>query len=196
LAIVRELVRRHQDRLWAVALRTLGDPEDAADALQDALVNAFRRASSFRAESAVTTWLHRVVVNACLDRVRHSAARPSDPVPFDGTENPALVSAAGASGDPADRTPLRIDLQAALASLPAEQRVPLVLVDVEGYRVAEVAEMLDLPVGTIKSRCARARARLLPLLAHGESAPPGRNQQGDPHVPPAATTEPGGGDRR
>ncbi|MGH8824766.1 MAG: sigma factor, partial [Jiangellaceae bacterium] len=53
-----ELVRRHRDRLWAVALRTLGNPDDAADALQDALVNAFRRAGSFRAESAVTTWLH------------------------------------------------------------------------------------------------------------------------------------------
>ncbi|NDL57879.1 RNA polymerase sigma factor SigM [Phytoactinopolyspora mesophila] len=191
-----ELVRRHQDRLWAVALRTLGNPEDAADALQDALVNAFRRASSFRAESAVTTWLHRVVVNACLDRIRHTAARPSDPVAFDGTENPVLTAAAGAGGDPAEHAPLRLDLQAALASLPDEQRVPLVLVDVEGYRVAEVAEMLSLPVGTIKSRCARGRARLLPLLTQGESSQPRGNQADNPRVPPAATSEPGGGDRR
>ena len=71
------LVRRHRDRLWAVALRTLGNPEDAADAVQDALINAFRRASSFRGDASVTTWLHRIVVNACLDRIRLAASRPS-----------------------------------------------------------------------------------------------------------------------
>ena len=68
---------RHRDRLWAVAIRTLGDPEEAADALQDAMISAFRRASSFRGDSAVTTWLHRIVVNACLDRLRRRAARPA-----------------------------------------------------------------------------------------------------------------------
>src|SRR6266852_7822131 len=72
-----ELFRRHRDRLWAVALRTVCDPEEAADALQDAMVSAFRRAGEFRAESAVTTWLHRIVVNACLDRIRRRAARPA-----------------------------------------------------------------------------------------------------------------------
>src|SRR5579859_1324873 len=72
-----ELFRRHRDRLWAVALRTLGDPDDAADALQDAMISAFRRAGSFRGDSAVTTWLHRVVVNACLDHIRRQAARPA-----------------------------------------------------------------------------------------------------------------------
>ena len=68
-----ELVRRHRDRLWAVALRTLGDREEAADALQDALLSAFRGAHTFRGQSAVTTWLHRITVNACLDRVRKTA---------------------------------------------------------------------------------------------------------------------------
>src|ERR1700724_1029966 len=71
-----ELFRRHRDRLWAVALRTVCDPEEAADALQDAMVSAFRRAGDFRGESAVTTWLHRIVVNASLDRLRRGAARP------------------------------------------------------------------------------------------------------------------------
>ena len=152
-----ELVRRHRERLWAVALRTLGDPEDAADALQDALINAFRRAASFRAESAVTTWLHRIVVNACLDRVRHTAARPVTALSEE--ISPSAVP------DPGTQTVLRLDLEAALATLPDEQRVPLVLVDVEGYTVAEVAALLAIPVGTVKSRCARARARLLPLLS-------------------------------
>ena len=71
-----ELFRRHRDRLWAVALRTVCDPEEAADALQDAMISAFRRAGDFRGESAVTTWMHRIVVNACLDRLRRRAVRP------------------------------------------------------------------------------------------------------------------------
>ena len=74
-----ELFRRHRDRLWAVALRTMRDQEDAADALQDAMISAFRNAASFRAESQVTTWLHRIVVNACLDRMRRRQARPTVP---------------------------------------------------------------------------------------------------------------------
>ena len=69
------LIARHRDRLWAVALRTTGDPDEAADALQDALVSAFRRANQFRGESAVTTWLHRIVVNASLDRLRRRSIR-------------------------------------------------------------------------------------------------------------------------
>lgn len=79
-----ELVRRHRDRLWAVALRTLGDREEAADAVQDALVSAFRAAHTFRGQSAVTTWLHRITVNACLDRARKTASRRTSPV--DDTE--------------------------------------------------------------------------------------------------------------
>src|SRR3954463_1134901 len=75
-----ELVRRHRDRLWAVALRTLGDREEAADALQEALLSAFRRADGFRGDSAVTTWLHRIVVTACLDRIRRRTARPTTPL--------------------------------------------------------------------------------------------------------------------
>jgi RNA polymerase sigma-70 factor, ECF subfamily len=160
-----EIVRRHRDRLWAVAIRTLGNPEDAADALQDALVNAFRRAGSFRAESAVTTWLHRIVVNACIDRVRRTAARPAVVLADD-------FDVASPAHDPGTQTALRLDVEAALATLPDEQRVPLVLVDMEGYPVSEVADMLGCPVGTVKSRCARARARLLPLLtSHGSRAP-------------------------
>ncbi|HEU0213368.1 MAG TPA: RNA polymerase sigma factor SigM [Jiangellaceae bacterium] len=181
-----ELVRRHRDRLWAVAVRTLGNPDDAADALQDAFVNAFRRAATFRAESAVTTWLHRIVVNACLDQVRRTAARPVVALTED-----ADVSSPGP--DPGTQTALRLDVEAALATLPTEQRVPLVLVDMEGYPVNEVAEMLGCPVGTVKSRCARARARLLPLLtSHGSE----ESERGNPvpplDVPSTSASGPGG----
>jgi RNA polymerase sigma-70 factor (ECF subfamily) len=150
-----ELVRRHRDRLWAVALRTLGDREEAADALQDALLSAFRSASGFRGESAVTTWLHRIVVNACLDRVRRRQARPTVPLPeTDVTPAPAT-----------DRD-TAMDVRQALQQLPAEQRAALVLVDVQGYAVAEAAVILGVAEGTIKSRCARGRARLALLLGH------------------------------
>jgi RNA polymerase sigma-70 factor, ECF subfamily len=178
-----ELVRRHRDRLWAVALRTLGDPEEAADALQDALLSAYRRAATFRGEARVTTWLHRVVVNACLDRMRRRAARPSVALPErpDGgldDRDPALrVDVA----DPVEARETALEVAAALARLPAEQRAALVLVDMEGYSVAEVAAILGCAEGTVKSRCARGRARLLPLLGHLGS---GRNLSPAPGVPP------------
>ncbi len=150
-----ELVRRHRDRLWAVALRTLGDREDAADALQEALISAYRSAHRFRGDAAVTTWLHRIVVNACLDRVRRRAARPT--VPLVDTE-PSPVA-------PVD-SDTALDVRAALARLPVEQRAALVLVDVQGYSVAEAAVILDVAEGTVKSRCARGRARLAALLGY------------------------------
>jgi RNA polymerase sigma-70 factor (ECF subfamily) len=168
-----ELVRRHRDRLWAVALRTLGDREEAADAVQDALVSAFRSADKFRGDAAVTTWLHRIVVNACLDRVRRRQARPTVPLPETDSGAFALRSHA-----PAPDPDTALTVQAALAELPADQRIALVLLDMEGYSVAEIAAMLGVAEGTVKSRCARGRARLAVMLGHL------RNQATGPHVGP------------
>jgi RNA polymerase sigma-70 factor, ECF subfamily len=154
-----EIVRLHRDRLWAVALRTLGDPDEAADALQDALISAMRHAASFRGDSMLSTWLHRIVVNACLDRLRRRAARPTVALPDDDHVPAALRD------EYADRD-VAADVHAALATLPYEQRAAIVLVDIEGYPVGDVAAMLDVPTGTVKSRCARGRAKLVPLLAH------------------------------
>ncbi len=174
-----ELFARHRDRLWAVALRTTGDREDAADALQDALISAYRRADSFRGESAVTTWLHRIVVNACLDRLRRRKVRAAEPLPEDleghasrgsllGTRDPHASEsdpeARALAGERRDR------VLAALDTLPADQKAALVLVDLEGYPVQEAAEILEVPVGTVKSRCSRGRARLAVLLS--DLAPP------------------------
>jgi RNA polymerase sigma-70 factor (ECF subfamily) len=165
-----DLVRRHRDRLWAVALRTLGDPEEAADAVQDALISAFRSAHTFRGDAAVTTWLHRIVVNACLDRIRRRQIRPT--VPLADQETEGLVGGVLAtSPDHAPEGDLRLDIAAALAQLPFEQRAALVLVDMQGYSVDDAARILDVAVGTIKSRCARGRARLLPYLAHLRPTP-------------------------
>jgi RNA polymerase sigma-70 factor (ECF subfamily) len=155
-----ELVHRHRDRLWAVALRTMNDREDAADALQDALLSAYRAAERFRGDSAVTTWLHRIVVNACLDRIRRQRARPTVPLPeVDTTVAPAP-----------DRD-TRLDVEAALGQLPVEQRAALVLVDVHGYAVSEAAGILGVAEGTIKSRCARGRAKLAVVLGYLRNPP-------------------------
>ncbi|MBO0830794.1 MAG: RNA polymerase sigma factor SigM [Actinobacteria bacterium] len=160
-----ELFQRHRDRLWAVAVRTLGDPEEAADALQDAMIAAFRRADSFRGDSAVTTWLHRIVVNAALDRMRRRAARPAASGQDESTLD-ALASTGRSAGDPAGSSDTSIDVRAALRTLVPDQQAALVLVDMLGYSVADAARVLGVSEGTVKSRAARGRARLLPRLAH------------------------------
>ncbi|MGW8883292.1 RNA polymerase sigma factor SigM [Streptomyces sp. NPDC055749] len=187
-----ELVRRHRDRLWAVALRTLGDREEAADAVQDALISAFRAAHTFRGQSAVTTWLHRITVNACLDRARKAASRKTAPVD-DADRLDQLLEPHESAEAPAERQDLHRELLAALAKLPVEQRAALVLVDMQGYPVAEAARILDVPTGTVKSRCARGRARLVPMLTHlrGDARDSGdhtvgRNRTQGTSVPPAS----------
>lgn len=159
-----EIYRRHRDRLWAVAMRTCGDREMAADAVQEAFIAAFRRAGSFRGESAVTTWLHRIVVNACLDRLRRT--RPTAELPeldlTDGRDEHSDVVT-------------RMAVHAALQQLPEGQRLALVLVDMHGVSVAEAAQILDCAEGTIKSRCARGRSALAAILGgdtEGTNSPP------------------------
>jgi RNA polymerase sigma-70 factor (ECF subfamily) len=174
-----ELVERHRDRLWAVALRTLGDPDDAADAVQDALVSAYRRAGGFRGEAAVTTWLHRIVVNACLDLARRRAARP--------TQALADADLLPDRHDPVVARETALTVLSALRQLPVDQAAAVVLVDVEGFPVAEAATILDVPVGTVKSRCARARARLAVLLGEIEAGDVARNDPSSPAVQPPAS---------
>ena len=168
-----ELVRRHKDRLWSVALRTVGDPEEASDALQDALISAYRRAETFRGDSAVTTWLHRIVVNAALDRMRRRAVRPWVPLPHEGDSegvgDRSQLADRRALTDPYDAIAARelsLEIEQALATLPHDQRAAIVLVDIEGWSVDEAAGMLQCPSGTVKSRCFRGRAKLAQTLAH------------------------------
>jgi RNA polymerase sigma-70 factor (ECF subfamily) len=176
------LFSRHRERLWAVAVRTLGDPDDAGDALQDAMISAFRRAGSFRGESAVTTWLHRIVMNACLDLLRRRAARPATSLEADAMDALALTSRGPA---PAADSDTALDVTAALRTLPPDQRAALVLVDMLGYPVAEAAKVLGTSEGTVKSRCSRGRARLLPRLAHLRGSPAAAQAAGVAPAPPA-----------
>lgn len=173
------LVSRHQDRLWAVAVRTTGNPDDAADALQDALLSVFRSLGSYRGEARVTTWLHRIVVNACLDRMRRDVRRPT--VPLSAETTPVDLD------DRLSQRETALDIEAALRLLPVEQRLALVLVDVEGFSVEDAATVLGVPAGTVKSRCFRARARLAVQLGHL------RNRPAPPTVPPPGTVSRAGG---
>ena len=154
-----ELFRRHKDRMWGVALRTCGNPDLAADAVQDAFLSAFRRSDSYRGEAAVTTWLHRITVNACLDRLRR--IKPTSELPeFDLTDGADAPRDVG----------IRLTVQEALAQLPEQQRAALVLVDMYAVPVAEAAQILEVAEGTVKSRCFRGRAALAQILA--EKDPP------------------------
>jgi RNA polymerase sigma-70 factor, ECF subfamily len=168
------LFKRHSGRLWAVALRIACDPDDAADALQEAMISAFRRAADFRGESAVTTWLHRIVVNASLDLLRRRSARS---VSWSGDPDELPVPETRHGVDSAAGIDSRLDVDAALRVLPPPQRAALVLVDMLGYSVSDAAEVLGVSEGTVKSRCARGRAKLLPYLSHlRANNPAGRNQ--------------------
>jgi RNA polymerase sigma-70 factor, ECF subfamily len=179
------LVRRHRDRLWAVALRTMRDREEAADALQDALLSAFRNAGGYRGDAAVTTWLHRVVVNACLDRMRRRAVRAAVPLGETDVAAPADEHAALES---------RLDVQAALARLPEAQRVAIVLVDLQELSVSEAAAVLGVAEGTVKSRCSRGRVALGRLL-RGEDPASGGGAGGNlPVAPRVAPADPPGAD--
>jgi RNA polymerase sigma-70 factor (ECF subfamily) len=192
------LFLRHKDRLWPVALRIVCDPDDAADALQDAMISAFRRAGDFRGDSAVTTWLHRIVVNASLDLLRRKASTRSvswsgDPdelaVPEPRTDGPGAAGTAVRAGR-ADVIDTRLDVDAALRALPPPQRAALVLVDMLGYPVADAAVILGISEGTVKSRCARGRARLVPYLSHLRANYPVKGNQ---PLADGVSSEQGGG---
>jgi RNA polymerase sigma-70 factor, ECF subfamily len=152
------LVARYRSKLWGIALRTLHHPEDAADVVQEALVSAYRRAGTYRGEASVRTWLHRILINACIDRIRKERRQGTVPLTDEEPRERRV--------DVAMDVVTRLSVVEALAELPAHQRVAVVLVDVQGWPVDEVAEVLEIPVGTVKSRCARGRVRLGLLLGH------------------------------
>ena len=159
-----EIFRRHRDRWWSVAMRTLGDPEEAADAVQDGLISAYRGAASYRGDAAVTTWLHRIIVNACLDRVRRRASRPTVAMPEHDAQPDA--DRLGERRDAMDERETTLEVSRALAQLPPDQAAAVVLVDVEGWSVEEAAQILGCPAGTVKSRCSRGRVKLASTLGH------------------------------
>lgn len=152
-----ELAGRYTDRMWGVAVRMLRHPDDAADAVQEALLAAYRCAGNYRGDASVRTWLHRIVVNSCIDRLRHDNRRGTVPL---------CPEAHARRTDLGTEVVTRLAVDDALAALPVEQRIAIVLVEVQGWPVADAAEILEVPVGTVKSRCSRGRLRLAGLLGH------------------------------
>jgi RNA polymerase sigma-70 factor (ECF subfamily) len=153
-----ELFHRHSRQLRATALRTIRDCTDAEDCLQDAMLRAFQLSPTFRGDCKVGSWLHRIVVNACLDRARRNQVRASLPLPDD------LNGLASDDGRCAENLDRRLSVEAALRMLPEDQRVAVVAVDMHGLSVGQAAELLGIAAGTVKSRRARARIRLERLL--------------------------------
>ncbi len=156
------LLRRHHDRIWAICRRLAGNDADAADATQEALLLVVRRLGTFDGRARFSTWVYRVATNACLDELRRRGRRPRTGLPDDDPDqHRATASAAPAfDGQVADR----LSIDAALAQLPEEFRVPIVLRDLTGHDYAEIATILEIPAGTVRSRIARGRARLAELL--------------------------------
>ncbi|MXV91316.1 MAG: RNA polymerase sigma factor [Acidimicrobiia bacterium] len=165
------LLRRHYPRVYAVCRRLAGNDADAADAAQEALIAISRGLKSFDSRSSFTTWSYRVATNACLDELRRRGRRHAGPLP---------EQLAGGHADPVgEGISTRLDLDAALRALAEEFRVPVVLRDQAGLSYAEISEVLRIPPGTVRSRIARGRARLVELLGEGNQTPAGERQKSD-----------------
>ena len=178
-----ELFYRHQRQLYRLAHLTSRDPDDAADALQDAMLAAHRTAHSFRHDSAVSSWLYRIVVNACLDRLRRNKSRACE----------ELDDQLPGATDPTARVDTAIVVERALMRLPVEQRAAVVAVDMQGYSVAEAALMLGVAEGTVKSRCSRARTKLAESLNYfaADATAPSDNLERQRARPAGATMSSG-----
>jgi len=154
------VMRLHEERVFSVCLRILGDRERALDATQDTFLTVFRKVRQFQGRSAIGTWIYRIAVNTCYDQIRRAKRRPIEPLPdhvepSDPGAEQAIESAA-----------LRPDIEMALASLSPEFRNAVILADLEGLALPEVAEVLGIPVGTVKSRVFRGRRLLARQLGN------------------------------
>lgn len=174
------LVERHERRVYNLALRMTGREEDARDAAQDAFLTVLRKLSSFRGEAAFTTWLHRVTINACYDLLRKRQRAPLLDLDADlPTVEPPP------SPDHADLSDLSIDVQRALLQVPEDFRAVMILHDVHDLPQEEVARIVGVPVGTVKSRLHRGRVALAramgaetsPRISGRDGSPPGERER-------------------
>lgn len=150
-----ELFHRHHRQLHRLARLSSRNTDDAEDALQDAMLSAHKGAAAFRHDAAVSSWLHRIVVNSCLDRLRRDKSHPS-----------VALEDVHAVADRTGQVDTAVLVHKALLRLPVEQRAAVVAVDMHGYSIAETARLLGVAEGTVKSRCARARTRLAAALGY------------------------------
>lgn len=149
-----EIMRNHEDRVFSVCLRIMGNRDQALDATQETFLTTFRKADQFKGKAALGTWIYRIAVNTCYDHLRKQKRRKAEPIPehLDPTDHSAQ--------DAVDSAALKPEIQRALEAIPPDFRTAVVLADIEGLGLPEVAEVLGVPVGTVKSRVFRGR-RLL-----------------------------------
>ena len=154
------LMRRHEDRVFSVCLRIMGSRSSALDATQETFLTLYRKASQYQGTAAVGTWLYRIAINTCYDLLRKERRRPSEAMP-------SYLDPADPHGeDLYTSIELRPSVEAALATLTPDFRAVVVLSDLEGMSLPEVAEALEVPVGTVKSRLFRARRQLAGVLGN------------------------------
>ena len=168
------LVERNQGRIYSLALRMTGNPDDAAELCQEAFLNAWKGLGRFQGESAFSTWLYRLVSNACVDLLRRDGRRRASAGPsLDDEElNLDVPDPAPSPQDAAERQELREEIERGLSALSPEHREVLILREIHQLRYDEIADSLSLDVGTVKSRISRARKQLRNfLLKSGNFSP-------------------------
>jgi RNA polymerase sigma-70 factor (ECF subfamily) len=182
LRAFNQLVLLYQGMAYNVAYRILGDPDAAADATQDAFLSAFKAMPKFRGGS-FKSWILRIVTNACYDQLRVKQRRPAsslDDLSIEADHTSYLRDPAEQPDESVERQELNQMIQAAILTLPEEQRVVLVLSDVQGLSYQEIAEAMGISLGTVKSRLSRGRAKLRDhLVEQGELLPARYRLRGD-----------------
>jgi len=168
-AAFTNLMHRHEDRVFAVCLRIMGNRTSALDATQETFLTLYRKANQYRATAAVGTWLYRIAVNTCYDLLRKERRRPSESMPS------YLDPADPHAQDQYTSIELRPSVEAALATLTADFRAVIILADIEGMGLPDVADALEIPVGTVKSRLFRARRQLAVFLGNLSDGPGHQN---------------------
>lgn len=179
LAAFEQLVTLYEKRVYAVALRSSGSPEDAADIAQETFLRAWRAIESFRGDSGFSTWLFRIAMNLCVDFARHKNAGPQTQplVGEDDAERP-VPDPAPTPEEHLDNSELGRELAAALSAVSEEHRRIVLLRDVSGLSYTEIADVLEISEGTVKSRLSRARSALREtLLQRGNILPPAASNQ-------------------
>jgi RNA polymerase sigma-70 factor (ECF subfamily) len=172
IAAFDELMRAHEDRVFAICLRMMRNRDEALDATQDVFLTVFRKADRYKEQAAFSTWLYRVSINTCYDHLRRRQRKRTESMPdyFDPSDP--------RSGDAFNAVELRPDVDAALATITPEFRAAVVLVDLQGMSLEGAADTLDVPLGTVKSRLFRARKQLSKEL--GNFAPGFEHPTEDP----------------
>ncbi len=155
-----QIMRNHEDRVFSVCLRLMGNRELALDAAQETFLTVFRKADQFQGNAALGTWIYRIAVNTCFDQQRKLKRRRTAPIPEH------LDPADHGAADAVESAGVRPEIQRALAALPPDFRSAVVLSDIEGLPLPSVAEILNVPVGTVKSRVFRGRRLLAAELGN------------------------------